>query len=338
VTRAITSLLLALSFAGVAAAPAPPDRVWFCPGPGTIDYIRLFEHPEEWTHARQVMQVFKFYQGHTQPSNPVFAPNTYDALVRAGVFHALKTWGKKTAIEVGAVKTFYCTGDASGMAAAVEDSLASVRAVRAAGGGVDYLAMDEPFVSGRDPVCGGPALEPTADRVATYVRGVQGGAPGIPIGLIEAYPFSNEPDVERMLELLRARGVAPAFLHLDVDLDAMRAPANDFTRDVTRLQAICKAQNLPFGIIIWGHNPAADVLYTLDAYRLVNATAAAFITWDRMPDHIIVQSWAQTPSGLWITPNNLPEDWIYGHTNLLWQVYRRLEGQTGPSTGIAVGR
>lgn len=45
------------------------------------------------------------------------------------------------------------------MSAAVAATLASVRAVESAGGTVSYLAMDEPFVSGRAPVCGGPALE-----------------------------------------------------------------------------------------------------------------------------------------------------------------------------------
>jgi hypothetical protein len=125
---------------------------------------------------------------------------------------------------------------------------------------------------------------------------------------------------------------------MDVDLDAMRAPANDFTRDMTRLQSVCKSQNLPFGIIIWGHDPNADTLYDLDAHRLLNSTAAAFVTWDRMPDQIIVQSWAQTRSGLWITPSNLPEDRPYPHTQFLWEIDRRLRGQSGPRAGIAVPR
>jgi hypothetical protein len=145
VTRAIAPLLLALSFARVAAAPAPPDRVWFCPGPGTLDYIRLFERPEEWSQTRQLVSVFKFYQQHTQGSSPVVGPNSYDALARVGVFRTLSQWGMKVAIESWAVKDFYCTPDASGMALAVADTLIAVRAVESAGGKVAYLAMDEPF-------------------------------------------------------------------------------------------------------------------------------------------------------------------------------------------------
>ena len=317
----------------------PADRLWFCPGPGTLDYRRLFEHPEEWAHARQLVSVFKFYQQHTlTPADPIVGPNSYDALVRSDAFRRLTKWRKKIALEVGAVKEFYCTSDASGMKAAIDASIASVRAVRDAGGTVDYLAMDEPFAAGRSPVCGGPALEPTAARVATYVSGVHAAFPTVRVGLIEAYPFSGEPAIESMLELLRVRGAAPAFLHVDADLNAIRAPASDFTRDMTTLQAVCRTQHIAFGIIIWGHDFDADALYTADAGRLVNALTAAFPNWAQMPDQMIVQSWAQTRSGLRITPANLPEDRDYTHTNLLWQTYRRLRGQSGPVTGVAIPR
>lgn len=334
VVSAVLIALLSLSGSGA----TDPHQLWFCPGPGTLDYIRLFERPEEWPHARALVDVFKFYQGHTQPTNIVFAPNTYPALVNANAFRTVKNWGKKLAIEVGVVKDFYCTPDPSGMAHAIDDTLASVRAVQAAGANVDFLAMDDPFASGRAAVCGGPALEPTADRIATWVHGVEGAVPAQRIGLIEAYPFSSEAAIESMLDLLRNRGVPPAFLHMDVDMNAIRPPASDFTRDMRRLKEFCRQQNVPFGILFWGNNPDLDVLYALDTARLVNATATAFTTWDDMPDHLIVQSFAQTRSGLWITPNNLPEDRQYAHTSLLWQIYRRLRGLTGPPSGTAIRR
>src|SRR3954467_12343192 len=106
------------------------DRVWFAPVPGATDYIRLFEHPEEWPRARQILSVFKFYQQHTQtPAPAIVGPNTYDALVRAGAFRLLAQWKKKIAIEAGAVKEFYCTPDASGMNEAIAQTVASSRAV-----------------------------------------------------------------------------------------------------------------------------------------------------------------------------------------------------------------
>ena len=233
--------LLALPVPSRSAAPA--DRIWFCPGPGTLDYLRLFEDPDDWPHARQIISVFKFYQQHTRmPADPIVGPDTYDALVRADAFRSLQRWGKTTAIEVAAVKEFYCTPDASGMRAAVDDTLTSVRAVQAAGGSVTFLAMDEPFVSGRASVCGGPALEPTADRVATYVSGVHTVFSDVRIGLIEAYPFSSAAALETALQLLQGRNAAPAFLHMDVDWHLAGSTA--FVRDMARLKSVCAAAGI----------------------------------------------------------------------------------------------
>ena len=177
-----------LGMSPTAAAPTA-DRVWFCPGPGTTDYIRLFEHPEEWAHARQLVDVFKFYQQHTQlPPPSIVGSNSVDALARAGAFRTLTKWGKKIAIEAGSVKDFYCTPDGSGMNASIASTVASLQAVQGAGGSVAYIAMDDPFAAGRAPVCGGPALEPTADRIAIYAQGVHGLFPNVKIGLIDAYP------------------------------------------------------------------------------------------------------------------------------------------------------
>jgi len=62
-----------------------------------------------------------------------------------------------------------------------------------------------------------------------------------------------------------------------------------------------------------------------------------FTSWEDMPDHVIVQSWAESSTGLRITPTNLPEDQSFTHTNLLWNVYRRLRGQSGSTIGTSRG-
>jgi hypothetical protein len=325
---------------GSATAPALPlsaDRVWFAPGPGTLDYLRLFEHPEEWVRARDVVSVFKFYAQNTEtPAPPIVGPNSYDAFVRAGAFRKLRSWGIKTAIEAGSVKEFWCTPDASGMEASIRATLDAIGAIERAGGQVSYLAMDEPWVSGRAKACGGPALEPTADRVATYMTAVGGAFPRVRIGLIEAYPFSSADAIETMLELLRARGVPPAFLHMDVDWHALKT--GEFGRDMRRLQSSAAARNIPFGIIIVGYNGEADPLYVLDAAQLTSLIANTFQTWEAMPQQIIFQSWVVTSSGLFIIPNNLPEDRPYSHTHAVWELLRRLRGGTGGNTGTAVRR
>src|SRR4051812_32434470 len=330
----ITIVLLALSLRGSAATP---HLIWFCPGPGTLDYIRLFEHPEEWRRARDLVDVFKFYQQHTQPTNLAFAPNTYAALANANAFRMVKSWGKKLALELGVVKDFVCA-DPLGTQHVIENSIASVRAVEAAGGKVDFLSMDDPLGGGKPAVCGGPAIEPTVDRIAAWVHGVEGVVPRQGIGMIEAYPLTSADDIERALLLLRDRGALPGFLHMDVDINAVRPPASDFTRDIPRLRDFAHAQGMQFGVLIFGSNPDVDALYALDAERLVNAIGAAFTDWNDMPDHIIIQSFAQTRSGLWITPSNLPEDRPYTHTTMIRDIYRRLRGQTGAASGTAIRR
>lgn len=336
--RAAAALVLAAMLAASTAAAPETDRVWFAPGPGTIDYVRLFERPDEWRRARQLTSVFKFYQQHTQAPPPsIVGPNNYEALARAGAFRTLTQWQIKIALEVGAVKEFYCTRDATGMNQAIAASIASVRAVAAAGGTVSYLALDEPFLSGQTTVCGGPALEPTADRLLTYGRALTQAFPAVRIGVIEAYPSFAPDAFDAMLRLLAARGVKPAFLHVDVDLHALRQGRDDFARDMRRLQAICHEHGVLFGFIVWGYNGDTDVLYARDTSRLTGELADTF-RWEQMPDHVIFQSWAVSSAGLLITPQNLPEDRPYTHTQILWSGWRRLVGQSGPSSGTAVGR
>lgn len=333
----VVVLMAAATVLPAAQSGVAADRLWFAPSPGSIDYLELFEHPGEWRLARQLISVFKFYQQHTQtPAPDIVGPNTYDAFVRAGAFRTLTQWKKKIAIEAGSVKDFYCTPDASGMNASIASTGASIRAVQSAGGTVSYIAMDEPFVAGRERVCGGPALEPTADRVATYVAGVKAAYPAVAIGLIEAYPFTSEPNLEAAIDLLRARGATPAFVHADVDTRALRPGRDDFTRDMRALRQACVDRGIPFGIIVWGYNGDSDVLYTQDAAVVAREIGTAFQTWTDMPDHIVVQSWAQSSTGLFMTPSNLPDTDAYTHTNLIRQLWRQFRGQTGPPTDIAI--
>ena len=332
----VAAVLVTLTSVDAPAQRETP-RFWFCPGPGTLDFVRLFNAPQEWSRARRIVSVFKFYQQHTlMPPDRIVGPNTYDAFASAGVFRQVKQWNIETAIEVASVKEHYCTPDARGMNEAIAATIASVRAVEAAGGSVSYLAMDEPFVSGRSRVCDGPALEPTADRVATYVNGVRGTLPGVKIGLIEAYPFSSADALESIITLLKARGVTPAFLHMDVDWHLSGAEA--FRRDLKRLQDFCAAQGITYGLIITGYNGDADSLYAVDVGGITELAVETFGTWSQLPQHLIVQSWVESRTGLRITPTNLPESEPFTHTQMLWEVFRRLRTGTGPSTGKAIPR
>ena len=339
IATATATVLLSTGVVPQAQSRIADDRLWFSPSPGSIDYLRLFDHPEEWTMARELMSVFKIYQQHTQtPAADLVGPNTYDALRRVDAFRLLGQWKKKLAIEAGSVKEFYCTPDASGMDESIANTLASIRAVQSAGGTVSYISMDDPFAAGQAAVCGGPALEPTADRIGVYVRGVQGVYPNVRVGLSEAFPLTSEAGLERALDLLIARGVTPAFLHADVDSRALTKFGADFTRDMRALRQACRSRGVSFGIIIWGYNGDADALYAGDAAYLAREIATAFPAWSDMPDNFIVQSWAVSSTGLVITPSNLPETQPFTHTALVRDFWRMFRGLVGPPLGVAVKR
>ena len=331
----LLACLIALA-ATFATAPAngrfEPDRVWFAPAPGSLDYLRLFTMPAAWTRALRVVDVFKFYQQHTtSPAGAIVGPNTYEALVQAGAFRTIsRSWQKKIAIEVAAVKEHYCTDDDRGMREAIDAALASVRAVQLGGGFVSYLAIDEPFLAGQSLRCGGPSLAPTADRLAVFMRGVGRVYPGIRVGLIEAYPSFSPEQIIEMIGLMRTRGFPLAFLHADVDLRAIRPGRDDFGRDLTRLTTWSAGERLPFGLIIWGENGNADALFAADAMRLEVAVESTFSRWDLLPPQLIVQSWAESSGGLRITPSNLPEDRPDTLTELLLRVYLRFFANRTP--------
>ena len=310
----------------------PVDRIWFAPSPGSLDMRQLFETPEAWPRARETIRVFKFYQQHTQPGAAIVGPNTYDALVRSDAFARItRDWRKRIALEAGAVKDFYCTADESGMTAAAADTQRSVDAIRAAGGVVTYLTMDEPFIGGLSPRCGVPtSLERTADRLRSYMLAVRGKNPGLRVGLIEAYPAFSPAQFAQMLMFMRDRGVPPSFLHIDVDLAALRSGRDELGRDLIRLSDIAAAHKIPFGVIIWGNNGNADALYSADARRLAEAIHRTFRSWEVMPDHIVFQSWAESSTGLLLTPSNLPESRADTHTFLLNDLYQRLRFQRIP--------
>jgi hypothetical protein len=309
------------------ASPWPwtTDRIWFTPGPGTVDMLQLFESPDEWPHARQAMDVFEFYQGHllTQVS-PGEGPNSYQAFVRADAFRKLLRWGKRIAVEMAAVKEFYCTPDSSGMQESIARTIEALRNVQAAGGRVTYVAMDEPFIGGLSRRCGGPAFEPTADRLATYIPAVRQAFPNVRLGLIEPYPFFSPDQIAQMLRLLHDRQVGVDFLHIDGQRPPIPTDRDEFASGLLELSALAADYHIPFGVILFGDNGDADALYAADALRNATELKHVFRSWEVMPDHVIIQSWALSRTGLFITPSNLPETAPNTHTAIINQIVQIL--------------
>lgn len=296
--------------------PNPP-LVWFTPGPGTLDMLRLFEEPGEWNTARERISVFKFYRSQLlDTGDPMVGPNTYDALRAADAFRKLaKTWRKRIAIEVAVVKDYSCTEDMSGTDAEIRNALKAVAAVRAAGGEVQYFALDEPFTATvQSPRCGGRDLRATLARLDRFFAHVRLAAPRVEIGLIEQFPISSGTEILDYVRQMKARGIRPAFFHLDADLNALPKGSDRFEKEIPPLAAALEDEGIPFGIIFFGHSGESDSDYYDDALDFVERAGE---TLSDLPRDIVFQSWAESKTGRRITPANLPE-WERGtHTALI---------------------
>jgi hypothetical protein len=318
--RSPLTLLALVAALGMLAPPIAarprPLRIWFTPAPGSLDMARLFQWPEEWPTARRRVAVFKFYQSQLMdPPHPSVGPNSYAALRAADAFRILtRVWNKRLAIEVGSVKEHYCTDDATGMNDAINDTRRAIRAVREAGGDVHYLALDEPFTSGRSSRCGGPDRGPTFTRLGRYVAEMRRTEPGIGVGLIEPYPLFGADQLLDVVRRMSARGMRPAFFHVDVDMVQVARGRHDVAVDLRALAAGLDAENIPFGVIFWGHSGDSDALYVEDALDLVRLTNDAL---PDLPDDVIFQSWAESRTGQKFTPTNLPEWGDNTHTALI---------------------
>lgn len=287
----------------------PAAEAWFAPNLASPDLLRLFTHPQDWPGARGAVDVFQLYAGSVAGGPcPECGPNTLAALRSARAFPRLREWGIDVAVEAPAVKEWSC---APARAAALTER--AVTNVRAAGGRVRHLAMDEPLLGG--DACR-LSVEETATQAARYAALLRQRHPGIAIGDVEPFPRYDARTITRWLDALLARGFRPAFLHLDVDRVRARQEEVDVADGLRAIQAACVARRVPFGVIVWGHpvgDDRDDRAYVRDA-RAWAAQARAAVP---APDRVIFQSWTEARDGGLRIPRNLPEDAAHTHTRLI---------------------
>lgn len=326
--RPAGSVLVALAIGAVAlgglpageAQTLPEPRVWFTPAPNSLDMRELFlddrKNPAvDWQQVRDRIHVFKFYTSQLLDHHDRAWPNTYPALADVRAFLKLVGWHKEIALEVASVKDYSCD-TAEGVAGLASDI---IRRVQADDAWVTWLALDEPLLSAVHEchVTEGRA----AALVADFVRYVKARHPKVKIGLIEPYPALSLDQITRFLRTLDERGVTMAFLHLDVDMQAVRAAPPGSTPDVIgdlrAFDSLAAARGIPFGFIVWGNASTSDRDYFESAVvDGIETLRQAFGDWAHMPDHLIFQSWTIDPAGRAL-PLNLPERMPYTHTFLV---------------------
>lgn len=286
--------------------PMPANLVWFAPNMGSTDYADLFTMPQNWSVARAKINVFKFYtQNLLDDPCDICGKNTLQTFIRADAFRKLNEWNLATAIEVGAVKEWGCTGEQEFR---VADTV--IRNVQLNGGTVGLLAMDEPLIGGQQVTSGhtcGLDPEQIANATEYFINHIQARYPGMVIGDIEPYPYYSVSELEQWITTLKTHGVTIAFFHLDVDLERVRVEKHDVSADLRTLSTFCKQRGIPFGVIFTSNWQAAGSNHayydsTMQWIHTVNDAIGA-------PQHMIFQSWqGPAPSGAHEIPINLPQN------------------------------
>jgi hypothetical protein len=300
--------LVVLLTACAGSPPKPP--LWFAPNLASEDMLDLFTRPDEWPSARSKVTVFKFYASQILADAtgcPECGPNRLPSFTSVGAFSRLAGWGIAIALEVPALKDWGCRA-----AVTAPLALEAIARVQAGGGSVRYLAMDEPLAGG--DACGYTRDESAAETAA-FVHAVESAHPEVEVGDIEPYPLHAAQDLAAWLQALRLEQVSLSFFHLDVDRVHADRLALDVAADLVSLRDACRAQAVPFGVILWGADATTDETYFEDVLDWTRRVESAL----GRPEQTVFQSWAVAADGSRTVPVNLPENdpAVFSHTRLI---------------------
>ena len=182
--------------------------------------MALFEPDAAWTQAADRIQVFKLY-GEWVGDDP-WTIHASDKDLRQ-VISDLNQRGIALAMEAGPLEaTSGCGQGIEGFGGGVRIGIRDAKRIKAAGGTLSYIALDEPFVFAS--LYNGPnafqwPAERVAEKIDAYILGVRTVFPDLMIGDTE--PLWGVIDVESYKNWLstfrRVNGYDLAFFHLDVD-------------------------------------------------------------------------------------------------------------------------
>jgi hypothetical protein len=179
--------------------------------------------------------------------------------------------------------------------------------IKAAGGELVYVAMDEPlwyghYYSGHD-ACHS-SLRNTAERAAAIIAEYQKVFPHVIVGDIEPFPaITEQPNWradyrEWMADFEAATGQPIAFLHVDINW-----PKPDWPASLQEAAAFARERGLTFGIIyngsvtgaanpttkLWLDSAVGNFMQIETRLRII-PDQVIFHSWDRFPAHAITDS------------------------------------------------
>ncbi len=310
------ALIFVFNFS-LAIAHAGSSQVWFYPNGGSKDELNLFSKPDQWTNARNKIQVFGFneFQLIADSSNDCAktkcGDNFYENFMNVKAFSQLSAWGIKISIGGGAIKPWDCT--ASDRARLYIRK--AIDRVEKGGGKVSYVDLDEPLFSAGEKCA--LSMDAAAAKTADFMRDIQTAYPSVGIGEDEPYPSFSAQTIKQWILALKASGAKPAFFHLDVNRAAAAKKIPDtMANDIRDLKAFFDQQGIPFGVIFFGLGRFdRDQDYYKDVMSWVNYVHSVI----GRPEQIIFQSWCLSSSGSKDIPSNLPESGpnVYSHARII---------------------
>ena len=252
--------------------------------------MSLFRRGAPWRHAARHVRVFKLYE--TWISN--FATS---GQLRRIVVDLRR---RKIALAVEALpltSSEQCGNGVEGFSGPGE-LLRLVRAIKDAGGRIDFVAFDEPFAFGH--LYDGPnacrwSSEEVAQKLAAYVRRLRRWFPKVVAGDIEPVWSGTDPrELEDWLDTYaRVTGRALPFFDLDVDFSRFAWP-----QDAATLQSFAHSRGIKFGLIYIGEGGtdrrwsqrAEDRILAYEEEPGPRPDQAVFQSWVERPDRVLPET------------------------------------------------
>ncbi len=297
--------------------PLPPlPQYTSRPFIGSEDFIKLFEPDAPWESTAGQIQVFKLY-GEWVGNHPA------DAQLKK-VIADLNRRGLAIAIETGPLDPEGCGEGIEGFAT-VQSGLQMARSVKAAGGVLHFIALDEPYYYGH--FYDGPnachwSAEKIAGEVNIFIQAVKEIFPEVVVGDTEplAGPAGAKEYQDWLDTFYEVNGYHLAFLHMDIDWSRPKWP-----EEVGSIQEHGSEIGVPIGIIYNGNSfdPTDDAYLSATGERVKKLELVAGVN----PDHVIFQSWNDKPDHV------LPETEPYTFTGFINKYFTDKEALGYPREG-----
>ena len=246
-----------------ATGAVQPAAIWFAPRSSmpvvnyiADDFMNLFQPGAPWQQAESHVRVFKLYSQFVSTSSP--AGGATDAELRT-VLTTLQQHHIAVAIEAGLLTNETLCGKIEGYSCDATQFGTLLARIKALGGTLSYVAMDEPLWFGHIANQAGALHTPIADLahdVANQVAVVHRYFPQAKVGDIEpvvgvAGPADYVSEVARFADAYRAAtGLPLAFFHSDVAWRAIGAQ-----QQLPQLAQVAHARGERFGIIYNSSDP-----------------------------------------------------------------------------------